>query len=337
MSRAQQLRFAARYLRHRWSAVHPFEVQAVLLNACNLRCAYCSCPELKTALLSTAQWLDVIASFGRAGTLRLKWQGGEPTIRKDFATLCAAVQRAGILCAVVTNGTRIAEDPSLLEHVDEVVFSLDSMVPELTDAVRGRGVHAAVMRAIAVARQVPKPPRLFINMVVMRANYGEMEPMLRFCAAEGIGLNIQPAVFGLPYYDDAARPLALSNDETREMFRTLAAWKRAGVPLMFAAATYENAARWDDFGVLTTPSAGRSSCVMGSVYVHIEANGDVHPCVQSTAGFTPKNLIADGFEAALAHAQQHQCGDCYSAYLNERKALFGLRPAAVAEYLRRSR
>ncbi|MDX2165533.1 MAG: radical SAM protein [Deltaproteobacteria bacterium] len=335
MSRAQQLRFAARYLRHRWSAVHPFEVQAVLLNACNLRCAYCSCPELKTALLSTEQWLDVIAYLGRVGTLRLKWQGGEPTIRKDFDRLCAAVQQAGILCAVVTNGTQIAAHPSLLAHLDEVVFSLDAVTPALNDAVRGAGVHAAVMRAIELARAAAKPPRLFVNMVVTRATYGEMEPMLRFCAAEGLGINIQPVVFGLPYYDDAAQPLALTNDETREMFRTLAAWKRAGLPLMFAAATYEHAARWGDYRQLTTASEGRSSCVMGSVYVHIEANGDVHPCVQSTARFTPKNLVADGCEAALAHAQRHECGDCYSAYLNERKALFGLRPSAVAEYLRR--
>jgi MoaA/NifB/PqqE/SkfB family radical SAM enzyme len=315
--------------------VHPFEVQAVLLNACNLRCSYCKCPELKTSLLTTAQWLDVIAHLGRVGTLRLKWQGGEPTIRKDFDVLCAAVQRAGIRCAVVTNGTQIAADPALLEHVDEVVFSLDSVTPALTDAVRGAGVHAAVLRAIAVARAVEKPPQLFINMVVMRANRGEIESLLRFCEAQGIGLNVQPAVFGLPYYDDAAQPLALSNDETRQMFRALAAWKRAGRPLMFAATTYENAAAWDDYGVLTTASDGASSCVMGSVYVHIEANGDVHPCVQSTARFTPKNLIADGYDAALAHAQRHECGDCYSAYLNERKALFGLRPAAVAEYLRR--
>ncbi len=335
MSRTQQIRFAARFLRHRWAAVHPFEVQAMLLNACNLRCAYCKCPELKTALLNTAQWLDVVAHLGRVGTLRLKWQGGEPTLRKDFDTLCAAVQRAGIRCAVVTNGTQIAEDASLLDHLDEVVFSLDSISPALTDAVRGDGVHAAVMRAIEVARGVAKPPTLFINMVVMRANQGEIEPMLRFCEAQGIGLNVQPAVFGLPYYDDGAQPLALSNDETRELYGALAAWKRAGRPLMFAARTYEGAMAWDDYRTLSTASEGQSSCVMGSVYVHIEANGDVHPCVQSTARFTPKNLIADGYDAALAHAQRHECGDCYSVYLNERKALFGLRPAAVVEYLRR--
>lgn len=335
MSRAQQLRLAGRFLRHRFAAVHPFEVQAVLLNACNLRCAYCSCPELKTELLTTAQWLDVIRHLGTVGTMRLKWQGGEPTLRHDFDTLCAAVQEAGILCAVVTNGTRIADDPHLLDHVDEVVFSVDSVDPMHTDAVRGAGVHRAVFEAIEVVRRRPRPPRLFINMVVMRANLGEIEPMLQFCEARGIGINVQPAVFGLSYYDDGARPLALSQAETREMYRALARHKRAGRPLMFAAATYESAAAWPDYLQLTRPSEGRSGCLMGRVYVHIEPNGDVLPCVQTDRAFRPKNLVRDGYDAALANAQRHECGDCFSAYLNERKALFGLRPRAVLEYLRR--
>ncbi|MBX3023680.1 radical SAM protein [bacterium] len=335
MSRRQQLRLAGRFLRHRFAPVHPFEVQAVLLNACNLRCAYCSCPDIKSELLTTEQWLDVIRYLGSVGTMRLKWQGGEPMLRHDFATLCAAVRAAGIRCAVVTNGTKVAANPSLLDHVDEVVFSLDSVDPGHTDAVRGAGVHGAVLEAIEVARQRPRPPRLFINMVVVRANLGEIEPMLRYCEARGIGLNVQPAMFGLPYYDAGARSLALNEGETREMYRTLARLKRAGRPLMFAAATYERAVAWPDYGQLTRPSAGRSDCVMGRVYVHIEPNGDVQPCVQTAASFRPRNLVRDGYDAALRHAQRHECGDCFSAYLNERKALFGLRPAAVVEYLRR--
>ncbi len=337
MSTRDHLRLAARFLRHRFAPVHPFEVQAMLLNACNLRCTYCSCPDLPTRLLTTEQWLAIVRELAALGTLRLKWQGGEPTLRKDFRTLCAAVRAAGIRCAVVTNGTTIPDDPSLLDHLDEVVFSLDSLDPATNDRVRGEGVCAAVQRAIEVARRAPRPPRLYINMVVMRANLDHIEAMLRFCEAQGIGLNVQPAVFGLANYAEAARPLALDNTETRDMFGALARWKRAGRPLMFAAATYENATRWGDYGELLRPSTGRTTCVMGRVYVHIEPNGDVFPCVQTTATFRAKNLIADGVSAALAHAQTHECGDCYSAYLNERKALWGLRPAAVFEYLRRAR
>ena len=39
-SMMQAARLAAHFLRYRFRAVHPFEVQAVLLNACNLKCEY---------------------------------------------------------------------------------------------------------------------------------------------------------------------------------------------------------------------------------------------------------------------------------------------------------
>jgi MoaA/NifB/PqqE/SkfB family radical SAM enzyme len=336
MPRGQQLRLAGRFLRHRFKPVHPFEVQAVLLNACNLHCAYCSCPDIETRLLTTEQWRAVIAYLGSVGTMRLKFQGGEPTLRRDFRTLTAAVQTAGIISAVVTNGTMIAEDPSLLDHLDEVVFSCDAADPLINDAVRGEGTHAAILRGIDVARRAPHRPRIFVNMVVMRSNLDQIEPMLRFCEERGIGLNVQPAVFGLPYYNDTAKPLALDEAETRAMYVQLAALKRQGRALMFAASSYEHAVAWPDYRVLATRvEDGATPCIMGRVYIHIEPDGDVHPCVQTAGTFRPKNIVRDGFEAALSHVQSHDCGDCYSAYLTERKALFALRPAALVEYLRR--
>jgi len=333
MLQARQLRLAGRFLRHRFDELHPYEVQATLLNACNLKCLYCACPEIKTSLLNTEQWRAAIRRLGELGTLRLKWQGGEPTLRKDFRELCAEVQRAGILCAVVTNGCFIADDPSLLDHLDEVVFSLDSPNAAINDALRGEGVHAAVLRAIEAARA--RPLRLFINMVVTRDNLGEIEAMLRFCEERDIGLNVQPAVFGLPNFDDRARGVALSDEQTRRMYRDLAAWKRQGRRLMFAASTYESASLWSDYGTLARRSPGESDCVMGRFYVHVEPNGDVHPCVQHSADFRPGNILRDGLDEALRRARHHNCGTCFSAYLNERKALFGLRPRALMEYVRR--
>ena len=99
---------AAHYLRHRFRTLHPFEVQAVLLNDCNLRCSYCRCPEMVVPQLSTEQWSDIVRGLARLGTLRIKFQGGEPTLRKDFDAICAAAKSAGIVTAVTTNGTAIA-------------------------------------------------------------------------------------------------------------------------------------------------------------------------------------------------------------------------------------
>jgi MoaA/NifB/PqqE/SkfB family radical SAM enzyme len=333
MLSTQHLRFAARFAAHRFRSLHPFEVQAALLNACNLSCVYCRCPDTKTELMTTAQWLDTIRGLGALGTMRIKFQGGEPTLRSDFCELSAASQSAGIATAVVTNGLQFAGRPELLDHLDEIVFSLDSVSPDHTDHMRGNGVHARALEGIDIARARQK--RLFINMVVTNRTLDEIEPMLAFCEARGIGLNAQPVVFGRQYYDDAARPYALSTEQIRAMHRQLAVWKRQGRPLMFAASTYENVLDWSDYGEISITSEDGSSCMAGRFYIHIEPNGDIHPCAQHIAHFQPKSIVRDGLEAALTNVQRHDCSDCFSAYLNERKALFGLRPTALWEMVRR--
>src|SRR4030095_3118696 len=141
MLAARHLRFAARFATHRFRALHPFEVQAAILNACNLRCVYCRCPDEKIDLLDTAQWTDSIRGPAALATRRIKFQGGEPTLRHDFTTLSATAQEAGIVTAVVTNGLQFVGQPQPLEYVDEVVFSLDSVTPAHTDRMRGAGVH----------------------------------------------------------------------------------------------------------------------------------------------------------------------------------------------------
>jgi MoaA/NifB/PqqE/SkfB family radical SAM enzyme len=143
-------------------------------------------------------------------------------------------------------------------------------------------------------------------------------------------------VFGREYYDASARAHGLTRAEMLQMHGQLAAWARAGRGLMFAAHSYAQVTRWPDYDQLTTASDGPSPCMAGKFYVHIEPNGDVHPCaVYESATYQPKNVLRDGVDAALHNAKTHDCGDCFVAYLNERKALFGLRPHALWAAARR--
>jgi MoaA/NifB/PqqE/SkfB family radical SAM enzyme len=331
--RLHHLQAAARFASHRLRAVHPFEVQAVLLNACNLRCVYCRCPEIKTRLMNTEQWKGTIRGLGRLGTMRIKFQGGEPTLRSDFRELCAAAGAAGMRTAAITNGWPVAENPALLDYLHEVVVSLDSPRADVNDRLRGPGCHQRAVRALELA--VERGICGYVNMVLTHDTLPDLEAMLEFCEARGLRLNAQAVGFGTEFYDDAARPLGLSADETRTTHRRLAEWKRQGRALMFSAAAYEKVLSWPDPGQPTAPSHGESACMAGKFYVHIQANGDVHPCVQHNAHFTAKNILSDGLEDALRNAQRHDCGDCWIAYLNERKNVYGLRPAALLEVMRR--
>lgn len=238
-----------------------------------------------------------------------------------------------MLSAVVTNGIPIGERPSLLDHLDEVVFSVDSPTPEIHDAQRGAGTHALVVRAIDVARE--RGVQTFVNMVVTRENVDLLPAMLDWCEARGIGLNAQPVTFDKVFYDATASALALGPEQANRMHRQLAAWKRAGRSLLFSSGTYDRIAGWEDWPASARSGDGPSPCMAGRFYVHIDPNGDVHPCVQHAAHFTPKNLLRDGLVQALRNARGHDCADCAFAYLTERKRLFALEPAALWETVTR--
>jgi MoaA/NifB/PqqE/SkfB family radical SAM enzyme len=321
------------FVRHRLSAVHPFEVQAQLLNACNLRCAYCKCPDVKTATLTAEQWIDAVRGLARAGTRRFKAQGGEPTLFKGLGDICAVAQSLGMKTAVTTNGFGIARDPSLLDHLDEIVVSLDALDPARHDRWRGAGSHQVGMTALALAAD--RGVKAYVNMIVHRDTWPDLLPMLEFCEQRGFRLNAQAVMFATDYHDEGAADLGLSQREESRLYSELAELARQGRSLMFAAATYERTARWPDYAARVRAMEGVSGCMAGRYYIHIEPNGDVHPCNYHLGSFTPKNMIRDGLEAALRHARRHNCADCGVPHLDERKLLFAFRPAAILQLARR--
>src|SRR4030042_5311764 len=76
---ARTLKMASHFLRYRFRKLHPFEVQALLTDDCDLKCVYCACPTRKTPMMTTEQWLETIRGLASFGTMRIKFQGGEPT------------------------------------------------------------------------------------------------------------------------------------------------------------------------------------------------------------------------------------------------------------------
>jgi MoaA/NifB/PqqE/SkfB family radical SAM enzyme len=283
--------------------------------------------------MTTAQWRQILRGLARLGTIRVKFQGGEPTLRPDFREISAEAKKTGMITAVVTNGIQIASRPDLLDYLDEVVVSLDASDPELNDRFRGPGSHDGAVGAIAAAFAAGR--RTYVNMTVHKENYGAVEAMLEFCERKGLRLNAQPVKFGRMYYRDEARDIALTDSQIRSLHQRIVAWKKRGRPFMFSTLAYKHAMTWEDLTVLTVKSSGPSRCVCGRDYIHIEANGDVIPCIQHGASLKPKNILRDGLEEALRNTRRHDCGDCWTAYLNERKVLFALKPGALREMLRR--
>ena len=329
----KRLRTGRRLVKSLFCRVHPLEVTAQLWNTCDSRCVYCRCPDVQTRIMSTEEWLEIIRELGRLGTIRIKFQGGEPTLRPDFAELSREARRAGMITAVISNGLRFAANPGLLDGLDEAVISLDSLRPEVNDELRGEGAYQGAMSAIDLSLR--RGLKTYVNMALSRRNVEDLEPMLAHCERHGIRMNAQPVKFGVRYYDDRARGIALAPDEIRRVYRRMAGWKREGRGLMFSPASYLKAVEWPDLTRNSVKSPGKSKCVAGKYYFHIDPDGDVIPCIPNGADFVPKNILKDGLAGALKHTASHNCGDCWSPYLNERNLLYHFDPAAIRGYLKR--
>jgi len=334
MIRLRHLKMASRFVAHCFRELHPFEVEANLLNSCNLRCVYCRCTEIKMKPMTTEQWRAVIHRLGTLGTIRFKFFGGEPTLRPDFQELTSEVRRAGIIAAATTNGQIIPSRPELLDYLDELIVSLDSSNPESNDRLRGEGSYRRAVQTIELSLQ--RGIRTFVNMVLTRENLSDLEEMLEFCESKGVLMNAQPVAFGRGRYRSENQAYALTSEQIRTLHLNLARWKRQGRGLMFSAKSYQKVAEWPDHTILSVRSPGESPCVAGKDFIYIDANGDVIPCCQYESDFTPKNIVREGLDEALRHVRRHDCGKCWRVFYNERLAVFRLKPYALREVFRRS-
>lgn len=327
------LSMAWHFARHRFTAVHPLEVQAQLLNGCNLRCAYCKCPEIPTEILTVPQWVEIVRGLAKFGTRRFKVQGGEPTLFKGMAEICATAQSHGMRTAATTNGYGVVKNPSLLDCLDEIVVSIDALTPELHDRYRGSGSHAVAMEAANLA--AARNRKVYINMIVHRDTQDELEPLLEYCERRGFRLNAQAVQFSTHYQDQTALHIGLDQEEESRLYHQLAGMRRRGRLLMFSADTYDKTSTWPDYRARARAFESRSACMAGNFYVHIEPNGNVHPCNFHVGSFVPRNIVTDGLEAALHHARFHNCADCGVVHLEERKRLFSFKPGAILQLIRR--
>ena len=110
-----------------------------------------------------------------AGTEKITFAGGEPTICPHLAEVLRACKEEGMTTMIVTNGTRVTD--SFLEQnsraLDWVTLSVDSGVEDVEVKLgRGKGGHVALV--LEVARRVRLHGcRLKVNTVVTSKNWTE--------------------------------------------------------------------------------------------------------------------------------------------------------------------
>ncbi|CDL83112.1 GTP 3',8-cyclase MoaA [Xenorhabdus szentirmaii] len=125
-------------------------------DVCNFRCTYCLPdgyrPNGHKSFLSLAEIRRISRAFAQLGTEKIRLTGGEPTMRRDFCDIIAAVHENPQIkkIAVTTNGYRMERDVSRWKDagLTAVNVSVDSLDPRQFHAITGQDKFFQVMRGI---------------------------------------------------------------------------------------------------------------------------------------------------------------------------------------------
>ncbi|NUU65150.1 GTP 3',8-cyclase MoaA [Enterobacteriaceae bacterium BIT-l23] len=170
-----------------------------ITDVCNFRCTYCL-PDgyrphgvTNKGFLSLDEIRRVTRAFAALGTEKVRLTGGEPTLRRDFTDIVAAVAENPAVrqIAVTTNGYRMARDVRAWRDagLTAINVSLDSLDARQFHAITGQDKFDQVMAGIDAAFDAGFE-RVKVNTVLMRdVNHHQLDTFLDWIQSRPIQLR----------------------------------------------------------------------------------------------------------------------------------------------------
>ena len=256
---------------------------AILLDptsACNLHCTGCWAAEYGNKLnLSFEEIDDIIRQGKELGIYMYIYTGGEPLVRKkDIIRLCE--KHNDCIFLSFTNATLIDEaftDEMLRVRNFVPSISLEGF-EEATDGRRGNGTYEKVIHAMELLQK--KKLLYGISACYTSQNYESVTSDAFYDKLIEKGANFIWYFHYMPIGNDAAMNLLLTPEQRTEVYRRIR-HLRSTKPLF--AMDFQNDAEYV------------GGCIAGGRrYLHINANGDVDPCVfihYSNCNIREKTLV----------------------------------------------
>ncbi len=233
-------------------------------SACNLKCIGCWAAEYGNRMNLTLEEWDSIIEQGKAlGTYFFLYSGGEPLVRKkDIIKMCE--KHSDCVFLSFTNGTLIDE-----AFADEML-RVGNFVPAIsiegdeaaTDARRGAGVYAKVIKAMEILKEKKLP--FGISCCYTSANTDIIGSDAYIDDMIARGAKFAWFFTYMPVGVDAVPELLATPEQREHMYRQVR-HIRATRPIF--AMDF-----WNDGEYVNGCIAG------GRFYLHINANGDIEPC-----------------------------------------------------------
>lgn len=189
---------------------------------CNLRCPVCfmsaGTPVPEPTFQELAERIRSIRATEYEG-VTLQITGGEPTVREDLFDIIRLARSVGFdVVELNTNGLVLAQDGSYARQLREagcsnVYLQFDGVTPDVTDALRGAGVHEAKLRALENCR-VAGLPVVLAPAVVRGVNDHQLADIIQFAMDHmGVveGISFQPAFSSGRFDVDASERITMGD------------------------------------------------------------------------------------------------------------------------------
>lgn len=252
-------------------------------SACNLKCTGCWAAEYGHKMNLTYDEMDSIITQGKKlGIYFYMYTGGEPMVRKkDLLRICEKHQD----CAfhAFTNGTLIDEELCKeMARVGNISLSLSlEGFEEVNDGRRGEGVYEKVMKAMDLMKKYGLIFGTSICYTSKNIDTVTSDKFLDMIIEKGCRFTW--FFHYMPVGNDASVELLPSKEQREYMYRRVREIraKEGGKPIF--AMDFQNDGEFV------------GGCIAGGkFYCHINANGDVEPCVfihYSDANIREKSLL----------------------------------------------
>ena len=241
---------------------------AILLDptsACNLHCTGCWAAEYGHSLNLSLETIDSIIRQGKEmGTYMYIYTGGEPLVRKkDLIKICEMHPDCEFLS--FTNGTLIDEEfcQDMLRVKNFVpAISLEGF-EDANDSRRGQGVYDKVQHAMALLKQYKLP--FGISTCYTSRNYADISSEKFFDMIIESGALFIWFFHYMPVGNDAVTELLPTPEQRETVYRRIREFR--STKAIFSM-DFQNDAEYV------------GGCIAGGRrYLHINAKGDVEPCV----------------------------------------------------------
>ena len=234
-------------------------------SACNLKCTGCWAAEYGHLLNLSFEDMDRVITQGKElGIYLYMLTGGEPLVRKkDVIRLCE--KHNDCVFHAFTNGTLVDDEfCQEMQRVGNLSLSISlEGYEEVNDGRRGKGIYQKVMHAMKLLKDRGLPfgvSTCYTGMNVDSVSSEEYFDKLIDC-----GALFAWFFHYMPVGNDASPELLLTPDQREEMYRAIRKFR--STKAIFTL-DFQNDAEFVH---------GCIAC--GRHYLHINANGDVEPCV----------------------------------------------------------